>query len=94
MLYLTSTAAAIAGVASLTLVNLEWPRTHPGSTLLGASTGLYVLASTLLWRPRRAVTFHVFVRSTGDSSEQSTELSRTQSGRTPIRRWLGDVIAR
>ena len=49
LLYLTSTAAAIVGVVSLTLVDLEWPRTHQGWTLLGASTGLYVLASTLLY---------------------------------------------
>ena len=49
MLYLTSTAAAIVGVVSLTLVSLEWPRTQPGWTLLGASTGLYVVASTLLY---------------------------------------------
>ena len=49
MLYLTSTAAAIVGIVSLTLVSLEWPRTQQGWTLLGASTGLYVLASTLLY---------------------------------------------
>ena len=49
MLYLTSTSAAVVGVVSLTLVDLEWPRTHQGWTLLGASTGLYVLASTLLY---------------------------------------------
>lgn len=49
MLYLTCTAAAIVGVVSLTLVSLEWPRTQPGWTLLGASTGLYVVASTLLY---------------------------------------------
>ena len=49
MLYLTGTAAAIVGVVSLTLVSLEWPRTHQGWTLLGASTGLYVIASTLLY---------------------------------------------
>ena len=49
MLYLTSTAAAIVGVVSLTLVSLEWPRTQQGWTLLGASTGLYVVASTLLY---------------------------------------------
>ena len=49
MLYLTSTAAAIVGVVSLTLVSLECPRTQPGWTLLGASTGLYVVASTLLY---------------------------------------------
>ena len=49
MLYLTSTAAAIVGVVSLTLVSLEWPRTHQGWALLGASTGLYVVASTLLY---------------------------------------------
>ena len=49
MLYLTSTAAAIVGVVSLTAVSLEWPHTRQGWTLLGASTGLYVLASTLLY---------------------------------------------
>ena len=49
LLYLTSTAAAIVGVVSFTLVNLEWPHTRQGWTLLGASTGLYVLASTLLY---------------------------------------------
>ena len=49
MLYLTGTAAAIVGVVSLTAVSLEWPRTLQGWTLLGASTGLYVLASTLLY---------------------------------------------
>ena len=49
MLYLTSTAAAIVGLVSLTLVHLEWPRTHQGWTLLGASTGLYVLATILLF---------------------------------------------
>ena len=49
MLYLTSTAAAIVGVVSLTLVSLEWPRTHQGWMFLAASTGLYVLASTLLY---------------------------------------------
>ena len=49
MLYLTSTAAAIVGVVSLTAVSLEWPRTQQGWTLLGASTGLYVVASTLLY---------------------------------------------
>ena len=49
MLYLTSTAAVIVGVASLTLVSLEWPRTDQGWTLLAASTGLYVLATTLLF---------------------------------------------
>ena len=49
MLYLTSTAAAIVGIVSLTAVSLEWPRTHQGWTLLAASTGLYVVASTLLY---------------------------------------------
>ena len=49
MLYLTSTAAVIVGVASLTLVSLQWPRTDQGWTLLAASTGLYVLATTLLF---------------------------------------------
>ena len=49
MLYLTCTAAAIVGLVSLTAVNLEWPRTHQGWTLLVASTGLYVVASTLLF---------------------------------------------
>ena len=49
MLYLTSTAAVIVGVVSLTLVSLEWPRTDQGWTLLAASTGLYVLATTLLF---------------------------------------------
>ena len=49
MLYLTSTAAVIVGVVSLTLVSLEWPRTDQGWTLLAASTGLYLLATTLLF---------------------------------------------
>ena len=49
MLYLTGTAAVIVGVVSATLVSLEWPRTDPGWTLLAVSTGLYVLASTLLF---------------------------------------------
>lgn len=49
MLYLTSTAAVIVGVVSLILVSLEWPRTGQGWTLLAASTGLYVLATTLLF---------------------------------------------
>ena len=49
ILYLTSTAAVIVGVVSLTLVSLEWPRTDQGWTLLAASTGLYVLATTLLF---------------------------------------------
>ena len=49
MLYLTGTAAVIVGGVSLTLVSLQWPRTHQGWTLLGASTGLYVIASTLLY---------------------------------------------
>ena len=49
MLYLTSTAAVIVGVVSLTVVSLEWPRTDQGWTLLAASTGLYVLATTLLF---------------------------------------------
>ena len=49
MLYLTSTAAAIVGIVSLTAVSLEWPRTHQGWMLLAASTGLYVVASTLLY---------------------------------------------
>ena len=49
MLYLTGTAAVIVGVASLALVPLEWPRTDHGWTLLAVSTGLYVLATTLLF---------------------------------------------
>ena len=49
MLYLTSTAVVIVGVVSLALVPLEWPRTDHGWTLLVASTGLYVLATTLLF---------------------------------------------
>ena len=49
MLYLTSTATAIVGVVSLTMVSLEWPRTDRGWALLAASTGLYVLASSLLF---------------------------------------------
>ena len=49
MLYLTSTAAVIVGVVSATVVSLEWPRTDQGWTLLAASTGLYVVASTLLF---------------------------------------------
>ena len=49
MLYLTSTAAVIVGVTSLTLVGLEWPHTDRGWTLLAVSTGLYVLATTLLF---------------------------------------------
>ena len=49
MLYLTCTAAGIVGLVSLTAVSLEWPRTDQGWTLLAASTGLYVVASTLLF---------------------------------------------
>ena len=49
MLYLTSTAVVIVGVISLALVPLEWPRTDHGWTLLAVSTGLYVLATTLLF---------------------------------------------
>ena len=49
MLYLTSTAVVIVGVVSLVLVPLEWPRTDHGWTLLAVSTGLYVLATTLLF---------------------------------------------
>ena len=49
MLYLTLTAAAIVGVVSLTTMNLEWPRTDHGWTLLAASTGTYVLATILLF---------------------------------------------
>ena len=49
MLYLTLTAAVIVGVVSLTLVSPVWPRTDQGWTLLAASTGLYVLATTLLF---------------------------------------------
>ena len=49
MLYLTCTAAAIVGFVSLAAADLEWPHTHQGWTLLVASTGLYVVASTLLF---------------------------------------------
>ena len=49
MLYLTSTAAVIVGVVSLTAANLEWPRTEHGWTLLAVSTGTYVLATILLF---------------------------------------------
>ena len=49
MLYLTCTATAIVGVVSLALVPLEWPHTDHGWTLLAVSTGLYVLATTLLF---------------------------------------------
>ena len=49
MLYLTSTAVVIVGVISLAVVPLEWPRTDHGWTLLAVSTGLYVLATTLLF---------------------------------------------
>ena len=49
MLYLTSTAAVIVGVISLTVANLEWPRTEHGWTLLAVSTGTYVLATILLF---------------------------------------------
>ena len=49
MLYLTSTAVVIVGVVSFALVPLEWPRTDHGWTLLAVSTGLYVLATTLLF---------------------------------------------
>ena len=49
MLYLTSTAVVIVGAVSLVLVPLEWPRTDHGWTLLAVSTGLYVLATTLLF---------------------------------------------
>ena len=49
MLYLTSTAVVIVGAVSLALVPLEWPRTDHGWTLLAVSTGLYVLATTLLF---------------------------------------------
>ena len=34
----------------------------------------------------------VFVRSPGDGSEQSTELSRARARRTRIRRRLGDLV--
>ena len=49
MLYLTCTSAGIVGLVSLTAVSLQWPRTDQGWTLLAASTGLYVVASTLLF---------------------------------------------
>ena len=49
MLYLTITAAVIVGVVSVTLVSPEWPHTEQGWTLLAGSTGLYVLATTLLF---------------------------------------------
>ena len=49
MLYLTSTAAVIVGVISLTAATLEWPRTEHGWTLLAVSTGTYVLATILLF---------------------------------------------
>ena len=49
MLYLTGTAAVIVGVISLVLVSFEWPRTDQGWALLAVSTGLYVLATILLF---------------------------------------------
>ena len=55
MLYLTCTAAGIVGLVSLTAVSLEWPRTDRGWTLLAASTGLYMVASTLLFMAIRMI---------------------------------------
>ena len=49
MLYLTGTATVIVSFISLTLVSPEWPRTGQGWTLLAATTGLSVVATTLLF---------------------------------------------
>ena len=49
MLYLTGTTAVVVGAASLTLVDLEWPRSGEGWMALTASTGFYVLATILLF---------------------------------------------
>ena len=39
----------MVGAASLTLVDLEWPRSGPGWATLTTSTGFYVLATILLF---------------------------------------------
>ena len=49
MLYLTGTTAVVVGLASVTLVDLEWPHSGQGWTALAASTGFYVLATILLF---------------------------------------------
>ena len=49
MLYLTGTTAVVVGLASLTLVDLEWPRSGHGWAMLTSSTGFYVLATILLF---------------------------------------------
>ena len=49
MLYLTGTTAVVVGAASLTLVDLQWPRSGQGWAILTTSTGFYVLATILLF---------------------------------------------
>ena len=49
MLYLTGTTAVVVGLASLTLVDLEWPRSDRGWAILTMSTVFYVLATILLF---------------------------------------------
>ena len=49
MLYLTGTTALVVGLASFTLVDLEWPRSGQGWTTLVTSTVFYVLATILLF---------------------------------------------
>ena len=49
MLYLTGTTALVVGAASLTLVDLEWPRSGQGWATLTTSTGFYVVATILLF---------------------------------------------
>ena len=49
MLYLTGTTALVVGAASLTLVDLAWPRSGQGWATLTTSTGFYVLATILLF---------------------------------------------
>ncbi len=49
MLYLTGTTALVVGAASLTLLDLQWPRSGQGWALLATSTGFYVLATILLF---------------------------------------------
>lgn len=55
MFYLTGTTAAVVGLVSLTVVDLEWPRSGRGFAVLGLSSLFYVLATVFLFAAIRLI---------------------------------------
>lgn len=55
MFYLTGTTATVVGLVSLTVVDLEWPRSGRGFAVLGLSSTFYVLATVFLFAAIRLI---------------------------------------